>query len=98
MTDALWESEGVVFLEARLEALCRPKKLQMPHVVVKIFHILLTKGKNQFVMNQNDEGDEAQSPPDIFDPYCFNFNRYLEYLEVYILLWSKMNTEFQHKV
>lgn len=99
MAEAVWRNEGTIFLEARLEALAKPKKLSMPDIMAKILHILLAKGKSRYGSALGvDENGMDTDPATLFDPYQISLTRYIEYLEVYVLLCSKMGEIFHSKV
>lgn len=77
-----------------MEVLARGKKLKDASAIFmsKILHILLYKGRTRFIL-----GNDSEENSD-FDPYRFTFHNYLEYLEIYALLWSKVEAAFATNV
>ncbi|ODM96514.1 Peptidyl-prolyl cis-trans isomerase G [Orchesella cincta] len=88
--DALWNSEGWIFLESRVNCLVKSKsKCKDRHTalgpVCTFLNILVKKGQEFYETNNFI----AKPPVVTYDPFKFPFSKYLEYLEVYTILSSE---------
>lgn len=81
-SNMLWENEGWIMLETRIDYLARVGKTQSKRIS-NVLRILIEKGHDNF---ESHETTSSNSSSPHFDPYVYSYKKYVEYLEGFVVL------------
>ncbi|CAL8137856.1 unnamed protein product [Orchesella dallaii] len=81
--DALWNTEGWIFLETRGDYFVRIGNLATGPLCTSL-NILVQKGREFYESN-----NVLVKASEVYDPFKFSYSKYLKYLEVYTIMASQ---------
>jgi hypothetical protein len=92
--DKLWNSEGWLLLEIRMEVMGRMKKMATIAQITRVFHIITSRGKDWY-WPDSSVGNDGDLLPAAFDPYRYPREVYYELLDLSLPLWKKEHVSLE---